>query len=122
MSKVAVPENLGQSGLATWNSLVGKYQFRPDEIVIVTRICRALDRIDEMTYELGDEILSTGSTGAVVVHPLIPEIRAHESMVSSLFKQLKLPDDNAKSGESARSTQARKAAQTRWAAAHGAAS
>lgn len=122
MSKAKAPSDLGQSGKSLWDSLVNKYEFRPDEIVVVTRIARALDRLDAMAESLGDKIMSTGSTGAPVVHPLIAEIRAHEALVASLFKQLNLPDEDSAAGESSRSTQARKAAQSRWAVAHGAAS
>lgn len=120
MAKVAEPAGLGPAGVDLWSRLTGKYVFRPDELTVLERAARAADRITAMEDELGSAVTATGSMGQTVVHPLIPEIRAHTALVASLMKQLNLPDDDGAAGESTRSTAARKAAQSRWAAAHGA--
>lgn len=120
MSKVAAPNGLRVAGAKMWRDLVAKYDFRLDELALLERACRATDRIASMEVELGDRVTATGSMGQVVVHPLIPEIRAHSALVASLMRQLKLPDDGSDAGEAGQPNQQRAAAQSRWAAAHGA--
>ena len=122
INKPKEPAGLSVSGRALWASLTSKYVFRPDELVIVERAARTADRISDMESVLGSELLSVGSMGQESIHPLIPEIRSHTQMLASLMKQLNLPDEDSAAGESPRSTLARKAAQSRWASAHGAAS
>lgn len=122
MSKPAAPKGLNADGARLWREMVGKYVFRIDELVLLERACRAADRIAEMEAELAEGgVTSRGSMGQTVVHPLIPEIRAHSALVASLVKQLGVPDDPA--GEApvatSRSAAARKAAQSRWGQAYG---
>lgn len=118
--KVSEPIGLDDVGKDLWKRLTGKYEFRPDEFTVVERAARTADRLAAMESELGGAITATGSMGQMVVHPLIPEIRSHTQLLAALMKQLNLPDDESAAGESSRSTLARKAAQSRWAAAHGA--
>lgn len=123
MSKAAAPKGLGAGGSALWREVVGKYDLRADELVVLEGACRATDRIAAMEEERDGRVTATGSMGQLVVHPLVGEIRAHEAQVASMLARLKLPDDPAgavsSGGEQPRSTQARAAAQSRWAAAHG---
>lgn len=114
-----VPAGLKDAGTALWVDITGKYTLRLDERRTLEAACRAADRVVAMELELGDDVTTTGSTGQLVVHPLIPEIRAHEAQIASLLAKLKLPDDDA--GQVPVSQQ-RAAAQSRWASAHGAAS
>ena len=118
MSKPPAPKGLSSAGVKAWRDLIGKYDFRLDELAVLERACRALDRIAAMEEELGDRVTATGSMGQVVVHPLIPEIRAHSALVATLMRQLKLPDgpDGDATGET---NQHRTAAESRWARAHG---
>lgn len=124
MSKTAAPKGLKPTGAALWRKITNVYELRSDELVTLESACRATDRIVSMRDELGDQVTATGSTGQIVVHPLIAEIRAHEAQVTSLLTRLKLPDEPAGDGASeasgARSTSARAAAQSRWGTAHGA--
>lgn len=118
---LGAPAGLGDAGSQLWSDVSGKYTLRADEKVTLEAACRASDRVERMRAELGDAVTATGSMGQVVVHPLIPEIRAHESQVAALLAKLKLPDDPSVEG-GARVSQQRAAAQSRWASAHGAAS
>lgn len=121
MTKTPAPAGLRDDGAALWRKVTDLYSLRSDEMVTLEAACRATDRIALMRDELGDNVTSTGSMGQVVVHPLIPEIRAHEAQVSSLLARLKLPDaDGASEATESRSTKARAAAQSRWGQAHGA--
>lgn len=120
VSKIDTPRGLGAAGERLWSALNGKYEFRVDELAVVERACRLSDRIAAMEAELGDRTVSTGSMGQVVVHPLIPEIRAHTATLASLLRGLGLPDDEQGAVAVSRSSQARSAAQSRWSVAHGA--
>lgn len=117
-----VPDGFSAAASESWNLYTQKYVFRADELQVLEAVCRTQMRIDDLNDELKNEPnLVTGSTGQVAVHPLFAEIRAQEAHHAKLVKQLNLPDDASAAGESSRSTNARKAAQSRWAMAHGAA-
>lgn len=113
---LGVPAGLNDAGEALWSKVTGKYTLRADELVTLESACHAADRIVLMRDELGSSVTTTGSMGQTVVHPLIPEIRAHEAQISTLLAKLKLPDEQG--GEQV--SQQRQAAQSRWASAHGA--
>lgn len=121
MSKPAAPKGLAAAGAKLWRDVTGKYDLRADEFVVLEAACRASDRVVAMESERDGQVTATGSMGQIVVHPLVAEIRAHEAQIAGLLAKLKLPDDaGSGAGEQPRSTQARAAAQSRWAAAHGA--
>lgn len=123
MSKIPAPKGLSPAGRKLWSAVVGKYELRVDEVAVLESACRATDRIAAMEAERKGRVTATGSMGQIVVHPLVAEIRATEAQVAQMLAKLKLPDDPAVPGvgaEQPRSTQARAAAQSRWAAAHGA--
>lgn len=113
---LGVPAGLNDAGEALWVKVTGKYTLRADELVTLEAACRASDRVSAMEFERDGSVTSTGSMGQLIVHPLIPEIRAHEAQVASLLAKLKLPDEQG--GEQV--SQQRQAAQSRWASAHGA--
>lgn len=119
MSKTPMPAGLLDDGASLWRKVTGAYALRDDELVTLEAACRAVDRIALMRAELGGTVTATGSMGQVVVHPLIPEIRAHEAQVSSMLARLKLPDVDGEVTAETASTKARAAAQSRWAQAHG---
>lgn len=120
MSKATAPKGLDSVGSKLWRDVTGKYALRVDELTVLEAACRASDRADLMRDELDIRpLMVEGSTGQLVVNPLVAEIRAHEAQVASLLGRLKLPDDPAGAGEVSRSTQARSAAQSRWSTAHG---
>jgi hypothetical protein len=113
---------LPSTGAALWRDVVALYDLRVDELVVLERACRATDRIAAMETERGKRVTTAGSMGQLVLHPLVKEIRETEAQIARLLASLKLPDDGAGAGagERPRSTQARAAAQSRWASAHGA--
>lgn len=113
---VIVPAGLGEAGSAFWSSVRAKYEMRDDELQILESACRGLDRIAEMELARAGRVTAFGSTGQLIVHPLVPEIRATEAQVASLLARLKLPDEEG-AGEVV--NQNRSAANSRWAAAHG---
>jgi hypothetical protein len=115
MTKPKVPTGLNAAGKALWSQISGKYELRADELATLESACRASDRVVAMEEARAGEIMTVGSMGQAVVHPLIAEVRAHEAQIASLLAKLKLPDE---AGESS-SNQQRSAAQSRWAASYG---
>ena len=116
-TKARQPNGLKTQGKALWQSVVKVYVLRPDEIRILERACRTMDRIDEMDRRLKAEgLTSVGSMGQDVAHPLLGEVRQHEATFARLMKQLDLPDEPGEMGPQAqqRAAAARSAAQARW--------
>jgi hypothetical protein len=119
--KYPAPACLGDDGAALWASIVKVYELRLDELVTLEDICASTDVIaslDKMWRDLGQPVITTGSMGQEVEHPLIGSIDKQRKARNALWRQLKLPDagEAASAGES---NQHRAAAQSKWAAAHG---
>lgn len=114
------PAGLKAKGKRLWSEVTGAYQLRSDELDVLEDVCREADLIDKIEQELASaDLMTTGSMGQIVVNPLIAEARQHRATKMSLWKRLALPDPVA-SEVPAASNQQRAAAQSRWAASHGA--
>ncbi|OFT77002.1 hypothetical protein HMPREF3104_03600 [Corynebacterium sp. HMSC30G07] len=116
---VLVPENLGPAGLRLWDSMVGEFDFQgePGKVAILERACRVADQIEKLEEASATAPLTAkGSTGQLIIHPLIQEIRAQTTTLNTLIKSLGLPDSDAEAVERAqrRERQARRAANARW--------
>lgn len=110
------PVPAGVVGEALWIDVVSKYDLRPDELVTLEDVCRLSDMIaalDAAWVEQGRPLTTKGSMGQLVTHPAISEIKGHRMARNSLWKQLKLPDENG-----VKPNQQRDAANSRW-SAHG---
>lgn len=121
MAGTKAPDGLGSEGVALWDSVASKYALRVDELSVLRSACKLADRIDMLEsahVELGSPVLTRGSMGQDVIHPLIAELKAHHAALSALLGKLKLPDDPAGSGSGA-ANQQRSAAQSRWSQTHG---
>lgn len=116
-SKPTPPKGLKPSARSLWNSVVGKWALRPDELRVLREACREVDLIDVLEAELAkDAIMIPGSMGQMVVHPIVTELRQHRATLAALLRQLKLPDaDGGEAEKENRSTAARAAANARWA-------
>lgn len=111
------PAELASAGRGLWNSIAGKYALRPDEESTLLGAARAADMVAALRKawaDSGQPMLTKGSMGQDVIHPLIGELRAQEAQKAALLARLKLPDVDA-----AEPNQHRSAAQSRWSAAHG---
>lgn len=118
MSKPAPPDSLNKPGKDLWKSVVATYDLRSDELRVLASACNAADLEAEFMAqwrEMGSPLLSKGSMGQEVEHPLIGSIDKQAKSKAKFLAQLKLPDEPG--GE--RPNQQRSAAQSRWAAAHG---
>lgn len=111
------PEGLGPQGLCLWEEIAGTFVLRVDELRVLGDACREVDLIERMHAELQDaRLVVKGSMGQDVANPLVQELRQHRSLVARLLAVLKLPDEDGQEEHDARarSSQARKAALTRW--------
>lgn len=98
MAAVA-PKSLGDAGRRVWKSIASRYELRADELVTLEDACRTSDMIDaleKLWLEQGGPATTTGSMGQEVIHPLIGEIRTQRMARNALWRQLKLPDIDAK--------------------------
>lgn len=118
------PSGLGDDGSLLWDSIIPKYDLRPDELRILLDACREADLIGRIQAELEvSSLVSTGSMGQEVASPFVSEIRQHRAILKTLLAQLKLPDTPAQSGHKRASVSdaARKAARARWGSGAGSA-
>lgn len=92
-------------------------QYEPDGLgdqALIDRVCALLDRIEHHEARIeADGSLVTGSTGQQVAHPLLAVVRADETLLAKLLKELRLSLDPKP--ENIHSTRARAAAEARWA-------
>lgn len=118
MSKPKPPVTLDKAGLALWGAVTKSYDLRADELATLEDACALSDMIAALEaawVEDGKPLTTKGSMGQQVTHPLISEIRTHRMARASLLRSLKLPDDGKAADAGERSSQARAAANARWA-------
>lgn len=118
----------GGGGRALWNGVVKGFELRADELRILEDACYEADLIDDLQRLLVDEdaqFLAAGSTGQVVVAPVVQEIRMHRKVLADLLAKLKLGDAGEAAGkktgrgpkeasEGDRSSSGRRLATQRW--------
>ena len=118
MSTVKPPKALQTAGKALWESITGKYVLRADEVSRLEQACKTADviaRLEDAWSAADFPMVSRGSMGQEVIHPLIGEIRTQRSALASLLAGLKLPDDESE----APVNQQRDAANSKWATGRG---
>lgn len=110
------PAGLGVRAAQLWQDIVEEQELRTDELRVLEDACREVDLIERMHAELqGAPLVVKGSMGQDVANPLVQELRQHRALVARLLGSLKLSDDEDQGRDAqARSSQARKAALTRW--------
>lgn len=114
------PAALGRRGKALWRVLHSELEFDAHEEAIVLEACRTADVIDDLAAVVEKAgVMSTGSTGQVVVHPAVPELRQQQAALSRLLTSLNLSDAlDGGSGQvaisRAISSSAQAAANARW--------
>lgn len=115
MTAPRAPNGLHAAGRRLWKDLWAKYEFRPDERVLLEELCRLADDIRALRDELADApLMVAGSKGQDVVHPLRTELHRTSTRLESLSKTLQLPDDPAANPALRRSHAARELANRRW--------
>jgi hypothetical protein len=114
------PAGLAADGRALWSSIASKYVMRPDELRHLEDACRLVDIMAALRSAAdGEPMMIPGSTGQMVLNPLVAEQKTHALAVGTLLARCKLPDLDPSSGAGAEPNQHRAAAQSKWSAAHG---
>lgn len=112
------PDGLAVRAKDLWESVVGVYDLRPDELRILEDACREAMLVDRLDRELdGAPLLVKGSMGQLVANPLVQELRQHRSTFAGLMAKLQLPDDPdqvSADSPAERTVKARAAANARW--------
>jgi hypothetical protein len=115
VAKKAAPKGIHAAGKALWDTVTSGYALRADEFTVLEDACRTSDMIAtlEAGFDAEPDLMVRGSQGQKVINPIIAELRQYRAARAALLRQLKLPDES--SSPEARSTQARAAANARWA-------
>ncbi len=110
------PQKLGASGGQLWRDLAARFEFGPDERLLLEQACRTADDVTRLEQALAGEPLTTrGSTGQVRSHPLLAELRGMRLVLSRLLAQLDLPEEQEDGVvRTAESERKRQAALSRW--------
>lgn len=112
---LSVPDGLGSRGRARWEEVTSTYDLSGSEVVVLTQLCRLLDRADQLARVLAAEGLAVeGSAGQTRVHPAVEAERATSLAIARLEAQLALPAEDAEPLPSVTVLRARKAADARW--------
>lgn len=122
MTTASTPKGLAAAGSALWLRIANAFELREDEAVVLEQAARTVDTIAKLDKALLDAQLTvTGAAGQTREHPLLAEARQQRALLARLMHQLKLPEeaDTAARRAGERSTQARRAARSRWGAAGG---
>jgi hypothetical protein len=94
--KYPAPFGLDESGSALWVSIASEYKMRPDELQHLEDACRLVDIMASLRVAAqGQPMMIPGSTGQMVLNPLIAEQKTHALAVGTLLARCKLPDLDA---------------------------
>lgn len=94
MATLKAPAGLGRRGTTFWKEVTGAYTVeRPDELALLTEACRILSLCDDLRQAVErDGYTTAGSTGQLVAHPLLTELRANRAELRHVLRQLGLPN------------------------------
>lgn len=112
-----IPNGLERDGRGQklWKSLTSRVEFREDELRVLENACFTADRIKKLRRAIGEHFTVTGSTGQLVAHPLLQQLRADEAHEANLLKQLNIPEEESSVGKNdSRSAKMRDTANIRW--------
>jgi hypothetical protein len=92
------PSGLSPRALRLWAEILDEWELDPDALLLLELACRAttrMERAEELLDEAGG-LMSTGSMGQAVAHPLLGVIDRERRAVLAALKQLDLapPDDD----------------------------
>jgi hypothetical protein len=88
------PVGLRAPGKRLWSDVTAAYTLRADERRVLEDCCRLADVVGRLERAMrGQPLLVEGSAGQLVLNPLLIEQRTHRLALSTLLRQLKLPED-----------------------------
>jgi len=108
------PNGLSTAGRRLWRAVLGGFELRPDECVLLEAACRLADETAALEAALKAAPATVpGSKGQQRPNPLYAEARAHRLALGRLLAQLGLADADDDAG-ARRSSAARRMALRRW--------
>lgn len=88
---LVAPSGLGSAGLELWESVAADFELNVAEQRALAGACRSVDELARLEEALdGAPVLTVGSTGQPVVHPLFGEVRAHRTTLVKLLRAVGL--------------------------------
>lgn len=112
------PAGLGRAGRHLWRQATMEYDFSAGELSLLEEACLEKDLLAQLRRTMdASDVVTEGSQGQEVAHPLLTELRLHRTAFIRLVSSLNLPADDGPAARDlarARSVSARKAAIARW--------
>lgn len=95
------PKGLKARGRATFKRITGTYELSPSELILLTEVCRTVDRIEEIEAQVSrDGLTVSGDRGQLPrAHPLLTALTQAQRTVSELLSDLDLPMPPARTAE-----------------------
>lgn len=90
------PDALAEAGETLWRGVTSEYELRPDERAMLEMACRTADELAMLREAIdGEPLTLTGQRGSTIAHPLLDEIRRHQSLIHRLLAALELDEVDA---------------------------
>lgn len=104
------PTGLQPAGKRLWRVVVKRFEFKPDELVVLAQVCGTVDVLEALAEVVAREgtVLDGGR-----IHPAVIESRLQRDSLGRLVRQLALPDDTADDTVAAAKF-GRRGARARW--------
>lgn len=93
------PDDLGISGSEVWYHLLSNRTLGAVHLALIHNCCRIVDRLDELSSEIGGRLVTTNDVGDEVANPLLTEHRQQLLALRQVLKDLglmALPEEKAK--------------------------
>lgn len=97
------PSGLQKAGRALWKAMAGDvapgWEFDARDLALLGSACRLADAaaLLEVVVER-DGVTARGSTGQVVVHPALVELRQHRAAIAALLAKVELAPPELRTG------------------------
>lgn len=109
------PADLRSAGRRLWADVVDSFELGADELANLRAACRLEDELVDLRKAMkGQPMTVEGSTGQLVAHPLLAEIRRHSELLTKHLALLSLPAGDEDAGSTPAQKRAQRAAQQRW--------
>jgi P27 family predicted phage terminase small subunit len=102
-SSPRAPKGLADPGRTLWRRVVGDvaegWQLDARDLALLEAACRLADMASELEQVVeSDGVTAWGSTGQVVVHPALVELRQHRAAIAALLAKVELAPPQPRTG------------------------
>lgn len=114
------PTGVSGEGRAFWRQVHREYSLEPDELLILTEVCRLKTSIDESAAAVArDGVVTKGYKGQPVAHPAIAVMDRQRALLTRMIAALGLPHPDGSKVKTGQQVRGEIANQARWAAEQG---